>query len=151
MQISSVCILGGTGFIGSALADQLSKGQGEAVVRNCAGVLPYTIFRPSVAFGRGDRFVNRFASLVQWFPVIPLAAAQARFQPIWVEDVARCFAASVGNARMLGQTYELCGPQAYSLQEIVELVARLLGRKPRIVALPPSLARLQAALFEHPP
>lgn len=128
-----------------------TKAEGEAAVREAAGVMPVTIFRPSVMFGQNDRFLNMFAELVRWFPVIPLAAADARFQVIWVEDVARCFAAALGNARVHGETYELCGPKAYTLAELVNFVAHTLGRRPRVVGLPGGLARMQAMVLEHLP
>jgi NADH dehydrogenase len=130
---------------------QRSKGRGEAALRQAAGILPWTIFRPSVIFGEGDRFLNMFARLVRLFPVIPLGAAQARFQPVWVEDVARCFVQSLGETRAFGQAYNLCGPRAYTLEELVRFVASTLGLKRHIVALPHGLAALQAFTLEHLP
>ena len=130
---------------------QRSKGRGEAALRQAAGILPWTIFRPSVIFGEDDRFLNLFAALVRAFPVIPLAGAQARFQPIWVEDVARCFVESLGETRAFGQAFNLCGPKAYSLEELVQFVAASLGVRRRIWRLPPALARLQAFTLEHLP
>jgi NADH dehydrogenase len=128
-----------------------SKARGEAAVRQAASDLPVTIFRPSVIFGEGDAFLNLFASLVRWFPVIPLASSQAHFQPVWVEDVARCFAAALGNPHAFGEAYELCGPRVYTLEELVRTVGALIGRKPRILALPGALARLQAGVLERLP
>ncbi|MGZ5099875.1 MAG: complex I NDUFA9 subunit family protein [Usitatibacter sp.] len=128
-----------------------SKARGEAAVRQSAGILPFTILRPSVIFGPDDRFVNLFATLARWFPVIPLAGAKARFQPIWVEDVARAFAAALGDSRTFGETYNLCGPKAYTLEEIVHFVARAIGRDPRVLALPDGLASLQAFMLERLP
>jgi uncharacterized protein YbjT (DUF2867 family) len=128
-----------------------SKAAGEAAVREAAGAVPWTVLRPSVIFGEDDRFLNLFAGLVRAFPVIPLAAAHARFSPVWVEDVARCFVEALGDARTFGQSYELCGPQILTLGEMVEFVARTLGRRRAIVALPGPLALLQAAVLEHLP
>ncbi len=130
---------------------QRSKARGEAALRQAAGILPYTIFRPSVIFGQDDRFVNLFAALARWFAVIPLAGASTRFQPIWVEDVARAFAHSLGDPGAFGKTYDLCGPKAYTLEEIVHFVARAIGRDRRVVALPGALASLQAFVLEHLP
>jgi uncharacterized protein YbjT (DUF2867 family) len=132
-------------------AYQRSKGAGEEALRQAAGILPWTIFRPSVIFGEGDRFLNMFADLARIFPVIPLGRPQARFQPVWVDDVARAITGSLGEMRTFGQTYELCGPRAYTLEELVRVAGEAVGRKPRIVALPESLAQLQAAVFEHLP
>jgi uncharacterized protein YbjT (DUF2867 family) len=128
-----------------------SKAAGEEAVREAGAELPFTIFRPSVIFGEHDRFVNLFANLARLFPVIPLGGAHAKFQPVWVEDVARCFVSSLGESRALGSAYELCGPRAYTLEELVRFVAKVVGRSPRIVALPDSLAKLQAFVFEHLP
>jgi uncharacterized protein YbjT (DUF2867 family) len=134
----------------SAPSDYLrSKAEGEEAVREAG--LPFTIFRPSVIFGEHDRFLNLFAALARVFPVIPLAAAHAKFQPIWVEDVARCFVSSMGRARAFGAAYELCGPSVYTLEELVRIVAAAIGRPRRIVALPAALASLQALVLEHLP
>ncbi|HYC38270.1 MAG TPA: complex I NDUFA9 subunit family protein [Usitatibacter sp.] len=128
-----------------------SKAAGEAALRAAAGIVPWTIMRPSVIFGERDRFLNLFATLVRWNPVLPLAAAQARFQPVWVEDVARCFTLALGNPAAFGAAYNLCGPNAYTLEELVRFVARTLGRRRAILALPAALGKLQALAFEHLP
>lgn len=128
-----------------------SKAEGEAAVREAAPPTAWTIFRPSVIFGEHDRFLNRFAALAALFPVIPLAGARARFQPIWVEDVARCFVAAMGDPAAFGQAYGLCGPRAYTLEELVRFAAEATGRRRAIVALPAPLASLQAFVFEHLP
>ena len=128
-----------------------SKGRGEAALRRDAGILPYTIFRPSVVFGEDDRFLNLFAKLARLFPMLPLAGAGARFQPIWVEDVARCFVAALGDVRTFGQAYELCGPKVYTLAELARFAASVSGHPRRIVPLPGPLARMQAFVFEHLP
>ena len=130
---------------------QRTKAEGEAAVRAAAGELQWTIFRPSVIFGEGDAFLNLFAKLVRWFPVVPLAGAHARFQPVWVEDVARAFAASAGNPDAFGKTFELCGPKAYTLRELVERVGATTGHAARVMPLPGALARLQAAVLERLP
>lgn len=132
-------------------AYQRSKAAGEEAIRKSAGVTPYTIFRPSVIFGEGDRFLGMFADLVRVFPVIPLAGARTRFQPIWVEDVARCFSQALGDARCFGQSYDLCGPKAYPLADLVRFVGSTLGHERRIWALPGPLASLQAFVLEHLP
>ena len=128
-----------------------SRGRGEATVREACGATALTIFRPSVIFGADDRFVNLFATLARVFPVIPLAGAQARFQPVWVEDVARAMAASIDEPRTFGQTYELGGPQTWTLAEILAFVIGLSGRSRLIVGLPDWAARLQARVFEWLP
>lgn len=128
-----------------------SKSRGEAVVRESGASLPYTILRPSVIFGERDAFLNRFAALVAFLPFVPLASAGTRFQPIWVEDVARATAESLGNPRAFNQTFDLCGPRAYRLRELVELVAGTTGRRRLVFPLPDWAATVQAAVLERLP
>lgn len=113
--------------------------------------LEATVFRPSVIFGREDSFINMFASLLKIAPVLPLTSPNARFQPIFVEDVAQAFVESIANPATFGKAYDLCGPKAYSLLELVQLVNGMTGLQRRIVPLPDSLSWLMAAIFEHMP
>jgi NADH dehydrogenase len=128
-----------------------TKGEGEVVVRSGPSETAWTIFRPSVIFGENDKLTNLFAKLARISPVIPLARAEARFQPIWVEDVARSFVAALRDGRTFRQSYDLCGPRVYTLGEMVRFVAQTLGLKRRIVALPDPVAKMQAFTFEHLP
>jgi len=130
---------------------QRTKGEGEEAVRTGPSETAWTIFRPSVIFGERDKLTNLFAGLARVSPVIPLARAQARLQPVWVEDVARCFVSSLGDGRTFRQSYELCGPRACTLEELVRLSIGTAGLKRRIVRLPDSLAAMQAFTFEHLP
>jgi NADH dehydrogenase len=128
---------------------QRSKGRGEAaVMAGSSQGLAVTILRPSVIFGRGDGFLNLFAGLAKLLPVLPLGCAGARFQPIWVEDVARAVAHCLHDPATAGQRYDLCGPQVYTLAELVLTACQAIGVKRRIVALPPALAMLQATVLE---
>lgn len=127
-----------------------TKAAGEEIVR--VSDLAFTVFRPSVIFGRRDGFLNRFARLLQLAPgMFPLACPNARFQPVYVEDVTHAFVQALGEYRTHEQTYALCGPRVYTLQEIVEYLVRLLHRKQRIVGLNDTLSRLQATLAEFLP
>ncbi|QJR16243.1 complex I NDUFA9 subunit family protein [Usitatibacter palustris] len=136
----------------SAPSDYLrSKARGEAAVREAAGSTAVTILRPSIIFGPGDSFLNLFATLVRLFPVIPLAGAKTRFQPIWVEDVANAMANALGDSRTFGRDYNLCGPRAYTFEELVRFVAAVLERRRMVVALPDWAAKLQATVFEFLP
>ena len=128
-----------------------SKAAGEAALRLASSEVPWTVLRPSVIFGEDDRFLNLFAELVKLFPVVPLAGARARFQPVWVEDVARCCVAALGNPAAYGQAFDLCGPRVYTLEELVRFVASTLAVDRAIVALPGPLAHLQAFILEHLP
>ncbi len=130
---------------------QRSKARGEAAVRESAASLACTIFRPSVMFGEEDAFLNKFAQLVALMPVVPLAAADARIQPIWVEDVARAIAACLGDSQAFDKTYELCGPRAYTLKALVEYVASATGLRRIVIGVPGPVASLQAMVLEHLP
>ena len=123
-----------------------SKTAGEAVLR--AAPLDLTVLRPSVIFGEHDRFLNLFATLQSVFPVLPLAGAQARFQPVWVQDVAEAIVACLDTPSTIGQTYECAGPQVLTLQQIVEAAGRWSGHPRPVFGLPEGLARLQAGMME---
>lgn len=125
-----------------------SKADGEeaALSNPAVGV---TIFRPSVVFGEHDHFLNLFASLAKHFPVLPVAAADAKFQPVYVEDVAQAFVHALNEKTTIGKIYELAGPTVYTLRELVKLAGAFSGHPRPVVGLPPVLARLEAALLEH--
>jgi len=126
-----------------------SKAEGEAVVASSG--LAATIFRPSVIFGREDTFLNLFAKLVRMFPVIPLAGANARFQPVYVADVATCFVRALEDNETIGERYDLCGPNVYTLEQLVRFVAETSGHPRPVLPLPPALAALQASVMERLP
>jgi len=128
-----------------------SKAHGENAIRESAASLPWTILRPSVIFGEGDRFLNTFARLLATFPFLPLAGASARFQPVWVEDVARAVVAVLGNTPSFGRTYELCGPRVYSLEELVAYVGEVTGHSRPVIPLPGWAGAMQALVLEHLP
>jgi len=126
-----------------------SKGEAEAIVRGSD--LDVTLFRPSVIFGPKDSFLNLFGSLVQLLPVVFLASPGARFQPVYVEDVAQAFVASLTELASVGKSYDLCGPQVYTLRELVEYVARTTGHCRPVIGLNDSLSYLQALSMEFLP
>jgi uncharacterized protein YbjT (DUF2867 family) len=126
-----------------------SKARGETALRGPG--LDVTVLRPSVIFGAEDRLTNLFARLQRHAPVLPLAAADARLQPVWVGDVAEALARCLADPRTIGQTYECAGPQVMTLAELVNAAGRYAGRMSRIIALPPTLSRWQAALMERWP
>jgi len=128
---------------------QRSKGAGEALVR--ASPLDWTIFRPSVVFGPEDRFLHTFARLAVLAPVLPIANAGARFQPVYVGDVADAFVNALDNKATYRQAYELAGPRIYTLRELVQFATRTSGHPRAVVGLPAGLARTQARLMELAP
>ena len=126
-----------------------SKGDGEKAVH--AANLAWTIFRPSVVFGPEDQFLNKFAFLQRMFPVIPLAMPDAKFQPVYVGDVAKAICNVLDLDAASGHTYELGGPTVYTLEDLVKYCGDVIGRHARIIRLPEALARLQALTFEMAP
>jgi NADH dehydrogenase len=125
---------------------QRTKGAAEALV--CASNLDWTLFRPSVIFGRDDSFLNLFAMLLKLAPVMFLASPDTRFQPVFVEDVARAFARSLADLAAYRKSYDLCGPTVYTLRELVELVGAITGRRRPIIGLNDALSYLQAFVLE---
>jgi NADH dehydrogenase len=128
-----------------------SKAEGEAAVLRAHKNLEVTVFRPSIIFGRGDGFINLFATLVKLLPVILLAKPNAKFQPIYVEDVAQAFVASLDNIDTYGKAYDLGGPKVYTLRQLVAYVADTLGKKRPIIGLNNMLSYLQAFAMEFLP
>lgn len=125
-----------------------SKGEGEAALREAGAGVDVTVFRPSVIFGPDDAFLNLFAALQRWSPFMPLGNTKARFQPVYVEDVARAIVASLDRSDAFGQAYCCCGPRVYTLAELVRYVGEQIGKPRPIIPLPEALARLQAGLLE---
>jgi uncharacterized protein YbjT (DUF2867 family) len=127
-----------------------SKGRAERALAAGAGdALAYTVFRPSVIFGAEDSLLNRFAALLRVAPVLPLAGAESRFAPVFVDDVAEAFARALANPATSNKTYELCGPEIYSLEELVRFVRAQLDVRRVIVKLPAWLGRIEAWVGEY--
>jgi uncharacterized protein YbjT (DUF2867 family) len=125
-----------------------SKGAGEDLAHAGAD-MEVTSFRPSVIFGPGDGFFNRFAGLLKLTPgPFPLACPEARFAPVYVGDVAEAMTRSLAERDCAGKRFDLCGPRIYSLRELVEYTADLIGCKTKVVGLPDFLSRLQAGVFQ---
>lgn len=129
-----------------------SKGEAEQIIREQAGEVGWTIFRPSVMFGPGDSFLNRFATLLEHIPLVfPLARPQARLQPVYVDDVIEAMMRSMRSSATARHIFELGGPHQYTLRQIVELVADLSGHRRWIMGLPDFLGRLQAFCMDFVP
>ena len=124
-----------------------SKGIGERAAL-AAEDLAVTVFRPSVIFGPEDAFLNLFAALARFLPVIALASPGARFQPVYVGDVAAAFVAALEDRASFGKRYDLGGPKQYTLRELVEAVCAITHRRRMIIGLGPRLSMLQARMLE---
>ncbi|MEN9629779.1 MAG: hypothetical protein RJA10_3006 [Pseudomonadota bacterium] len=127
-----------------------SKARGEQALRDSG--LRLNLLRPSVIFGAEDRFLNLFAGLQALAPVLPLAGSSARFQPVWVEDVAEALVRVLaGTPGSTPPVIECAGPTVFTLAELVRLAGRWAGHERPQIPLPPPLARWQAALMEWAP
>lgn len=126
-----------------------TRAEAEARVRNSG--LAWTIFRPSVIFGRGDGLFTRFAALLAMAPILPLARPSARFAPVHVGDVSEAFARALVHPHSIGHTYELFGPRTIELKPLVQWTAQLMGLKRAVIGLPDALGYLQACVGEWLP
>ncbi|MGH8808422.1 MAG: complex I NDUFA9 subunit family protein, partial [Noviherbaspirillum sp.] len=127
-----------------------SKADGEDAAFSNPSVAT-TAFRPSVVFGDEDHFMNMFAALEKMLPVMLVGGADAKFQPVYVEDVAQAFITALYDDRTIDHVYELAGPKVYTLRELVHLAGVFSGHPRPVLGLPRPLARLQAMLLEHMP
>lgn len=132
-----------------------SKAHGEQVLAQAAAQgLQVALLRPSVIFGRHDKLLNLFAGLQRVLPVVPLAGASARFQPVWVGDVASALVQLLQQALPPGPlpVWEACGPQEFSLADIVRMAGGLAGiahgKGRPVLPLPDWAAQLQALAME---
>ena len=127
-----------------------SKAAGEAALRANQNI-DLTILRPSVVFGPGDQFMNLFAKLQKFAPVIPLATPHARFQPIDVRDLANAIANCLENSATIGKSYECVGPEVLTLYELVHWAGVYAGCPRPIIPLPDGAAWMQAWVMENLP
>ena len=129
-----------------------TKSKGEAAIQAASDKIATTIFRPSVIFGYDDSFFNRFALLLRVTPfVFPLACPKAKFAPAYVEDVVTAFADVLDDKTAFGQSYDLCGPDHYTLSELVEYTANVCGLNRKIWGFSDGMSQLQARALEKVP
>ena len=128
-----------------------SKWAAEEAVR--ASPIPWTIFRPSIIYGRSDQFVNMLAAMIRRYPMVPvIGSGQQRLQPVPVEQVAEAFARAVELETTVKQTYEVGGANAVTMVQLVDLIGAALGR-PRVrkAHVPIGLVRPVTRLMHHLP
>ena len=118
--------------------------------------LPYTILRPSILFGEGDEFINTMAGMVRSFPIIPIAGSgSATFQPLAVDELARCVAAAAGREDLMEKVIEIGGPDYLSYDDMVDIIAHTYGVRRRKLHIPLAFmrpaVRAMEALLPRPP
>ncbi len=124
-----------------------TKGEAEDIVHQADGI-NVTSFRPSVIFGMDDSFFNRFAALLKIIPsVFPLACPNSKFAPVYVGDVVECFTQAIDNKETFKQRYELCGPEVYTLKQLVQFTAKQIGVKKQVWGLGNGLSSMQATMM----
>ena len=122
-----------------------SKGEGEQQVMQSG--LDVSCFRPSVMFGPDDHFFNKFAALLQYLPVLPLACPDSRMAPVFVGDIAELIVKSLNDKTCFGQRYDLCGPEVYTLKQLVDYTVMLTGYKRPVIGLSNGLSALQGRIM----
>ncbi|OHD05221.1 complex I NDUFA9 subunit family protein [Sphingopyxis sp. RIFCSPHIGHO2_12_FULL_65_19] len=151
-KAASVAVLVHVSAIGadrqSASAYGRSKGDGEAAVR--AAFADAAIVRPSIIFGREDQFINRFAAMIRMAPVVPVIAPDARFQPVYVGDVADAVVAALA-PQAAGHLYEVGGPEVLTMRALLRWIADAIGRSPLFVEVPDVVASALASGFGWAP
>jgi NADH dehydrogenase len=127
-----------------------SKGKAEDVLRQ-TDFIDVTIVQPSVIFGDGDAFFNRFASLLKWTPLLPLACPGALLQPVWVGDVVKAIGEILQKPETIGRSLELVGPNVFTLRKLVRMTASTSGYQRCIIGLSDPVSRLQGVLMDFVP
>ncbi len=130
-----------------------TKGEGENLLHTFGqNKLQVTSFQPSVIFGPDDSFINRFSSILKLCQgIFPLACANSRFSPVYIGDAVSAMADKIENAGSFSKRFPLCGPETLTLKQIVELINKAQQSKCKIIALPDSLAKIQAIVLQSLP
>lgn len=127
-----------------------SRGRGELAVQQA--FQDATIVRPSAMFGAGDALFGTLADLARLLPVLPLiGGGRTRLQPVYVEDVAEAVTRILADPKTVGRTYELAGPEVYTLRDLVRFTLRVIGKQRLLMPVPFAVAEIQARLFEFLP
>jgi uncharacterized protein YbjT (DUF2867 family) len=124
-----------------------SKWEAEELVRGSG--LDWTVFRPSLVYGAGGGFTSLMEKMSRWSPVMPvIGSGKGLLQPVAVEDVARCFAAAAISRASTGKTFDLCGLERLTFEEVLKTILAAKRRRRLLLHLPVPVARVQARLLE---
>ena len=129
-----------------------SKGKAEDfLISETSSFCNLTIFRPSIVFGESDSFFNKFASLLKFLPIFPLACPNAKFMPVYVEDLTDFMISTINNIDSYGKKIDVTGPDEYTFRELINHTLAALKIRRVIIPLNSFLSRLQASVFEKLP
>ena len=129
-----------------------SKGQAEDfLISETSSFCKLTIFRPSIVFGESDSFFNKFATLLKFLPIFPLACPNAKFMPVYVEDLTDFMISTINNVDSYGKKIDVTGPNEYTFRELINQTLRALKIKRIIIPLNNFLSQVQARVFEKLP
>ena len=151
-RLLHVSSLGANQASGSSLYLR-SKGEGENLLHTFGQRgLQVTSFQPSVVFGREDDFINRFNAILKWYiGYFPLACADSKMAPVYVGDLIEKMVTAVDDPTSFGKRYSVCGPEVFSLQQILELIISTMGYSSRILPLGKGLSKVQATVLRNLP
>ena len=151
-RLLHVSALGADQATGSSLYLR-TKGEGENLLHTFGQRgLDVTSFQPSVVFGKGDQFINRFAGLLRWFVgFFPLACPNSKLAPVYVGDLVGRIVDSIDDPASFGKRFPVCGPEVYTLRQILELIIETLRLPVRVLPLGNGLSRLQAVVMQNLP
>ena len=129
-----------------------SKGMAEDfLISETSSFCNLTIFRPSIVFGESDSFFNKFATLLKFLPIFPLACPNAKFMPVYVEDLTDFMISVINNIDSYGKKIDVTGPSEYTFRELIDHTLTALKIRRVIIPLNSFLSRLQASVFEKLP
>ena len=151
-RLLHVSALGADQATGSSLYLR-SKGEGENLLHTFGQRgLNVTSFQPSVVFGKDDDFINRFAGILRFYiGYFPLACPDSKLAPVYVGDLVAKIVNSIDDRATYGQRYKVCGPEVFTLRQILELIITTLRLPVRVMPLGKGMSRLQAVVLQNLP
>ena len=124
-----------------------SKLEGENKIKN--NFANSYILRPSVIFGHNDKFFNRFSSLAEFSPALPMiGGGKSKFQPVYVGDVAEAILKIEKLEENNQNIFECGGPSIYSFKELMEIMLKEIKKKRLLISIPFGLAKIQAKFLQ---